>query len=158
MPSSNANIPGHEGNRPEDVIARQQAFLEEFDKRGTIKHACRAVGISRDTYRRWRKEYVNGFDELFSDIRDDFADEVELNLFQRAKDPDCNPVILIFALKGLKPDKYRDNAVVADESAKSIMEELKTKFRGIKFDDTPSKEEKTVHQQAEDILKRKSDG
>ena len=101
---------------------------------------------------------IHKFDFIsrFNDVKENFAEDIELTLFQRAKDPKSNPVILIFALKGLLPDKYKDNAQVNDETAKDIMKELKTKFRGIKFDESESADTKTAQQQAEDILRGKS--
>ena len=155
MPASSAGIPGHRGNRPQDVIARQKAFLDAYDKFGTMKHACKKIRINRDTYNRWRKEDVNGFASLLENAREDFAEEIEKTVFQRAMEPDCPPVIQIFVLNGLKPDKYRPQTTVTDETAKDVMKELKSKFRGMKFDETPNNEELSVHEQAENILKGK---
>ena len=156
MPSSHANLPGHRGNRPEDVVARQEKFLEAYNEYGTIKHACQRVGLRRETVNRWRREDVNGFASFFEGAKEDFAEEIEQTVFQRAMEPDCPPVLQIFVLNGLKPDKYRPQTHVTDETAKDVMRELKTKFKGMKFDDTPSEDDVSVHEQAERILKGKS--
>ena len=153
--ASNA-VPGMPGNNPEAIKARQDLFLEAFEELGTITHACKKTGIGRSTYKRWKRDDKFDFITRFNDVKDDFAEEIEQTLFQRAKDPKSNPVLLIIALKGLLPDKYKDNAQINDDTAKDIMKELKTKFRGIKFDEGQSAEIKTAQQQAEDILRGKS--
>ena len=155
MPASNANIPGHRGNGPEAVKARQQAFLDAYDEYGTVKHACKAIRIDRSTVNVWRKNDVNGFGSKFDDAKEDFAEEIEKTVFQRAMEPDCPPVIQIFVLNGLKPDKYRPQTHITDETAKDVMSEMKKKFRGLKFDETPTDSEISVHEQAENILKAK---
>ena len=155
MPASNAQIPGHWGNNPEAVKARQEAFLEALEFHGTIKHACQVVRINRTTVASWRRQDVNGFASRLADAQEDFAEEIEYTVYQRVKEPDCPPVLQIFVLNGLKPDKYRPQTTVTDDTAKDIMVELRKKFRGIKFDETPTAEEISVHQQAEDILKSK---
>ena len=156
MPASNANIPGHRGNKPEDVIVRQDVFLKAYAEEGTILGACKTTGISREAYERWKKEDVNGFAKHFEHAKDDFADRVEANMFKRALDPDCPPVIQIFALNGLKAEKYRQQQV-SDETAKDVMQQMKSAFKGLKFEDKPTKKELSIHQQAEKILKSKSE-
>ena len=153
--ASNA-VPDMPGNNPEAIKARQDLFLSAFEEYGTIARACEETGIGRSTYKRWKRDDKFDFISRFNDVKENFAEDIELTLFQRAKDPKSNPVILIFALKGLLPDKYKDNAQVNDETAKDIMKELKTKFRGIKFDESESADTKTSQQQAEDILRGKS--
>ena len=155
MPASKTNIPGHRGNNPEAVKARQDAFLEAYDKYGTIKHACNEIRIDRSTVTSWRNRDVNGFAARMNDARDDFAEEIEYTLFQRAKDPKCNPILVMFALKGLKPDKYRDNTVVTDDTAKDVLKELRSRYKGLNFEEAPTAEEASVHEQAELILKSK---
>ena len=155
MPASKAEIPGHRGRNPEDVQARQVAFLEAFDEYGTVKHACIKVKIDRTTINRWRRSNLYGFDDLFGNAKEDFAEEIEKTIFQRAMEKDCPPVIQIFVLNGLKPEKYRQQSHITDETAKDVMLELKSKFKGMKFEDTPSNDELSVHKQAENILKGK---
>jgi hypothetical protein len=156
MAASGARIPGHKGGvRPEDVMDRQLAFLEAYSDFGTIKHACKKLKIGRETVYRWKKDDVNGFASHFEWAKEDFAEEIEKTVFQRALESDCPPVIQIFVLNGLKPDKYRPQTTVTDESAKDVMKELKSKFRGLKFEDSPTKDELSVHEQAENILKSK---
>ena len=66
-----------------------------------------------------------------------------------------NPILVIFALKGLKPDKYRDNTIVTDETAKDVLKELRSRYKGLNFEEAPTSEEASVHEQAELILKSK---
>ena len=152
MPASHAEI---SGNRPEDVKARQNMFLKAFDKHGTIKHACMETKIGRVTVARWKREDAYGFIQRFDDAKEDYAEIIENVVFERAKQPNCNPILQIFVLKALKPDKYRDLAVVTDDIAKDVMRDLRNKFKGIQFSDDDSPD-KSAEQQAEDILRGKN--
>jgi hypothetical protein len=143
------------GTRPEDVKARQNMFLEAFDKHGTIKHACMETKIRRETVARWKREDVFGFVDRFDDAKEDYAEIIENVVFERAKRADCNPILQIFVLKALKPDKYRDQPVITDDVAKDVMKDLRSKFKGIKFSDDDSPD-KSAEQQAEDILRGKN--
>ena len=76
------------GTRPEDVKARQNMFLEAFDKHGTIKHACMETKISREAISRWRREDTYGFIQRFDDAKEDYAEIIENVVFERAKKSD----------------------------------------------------------------------
>ena len=155
MPASNARIEGNLGNKPEDVKVRQDKFLEAYAKYGTIKAAAKKVGISRETVNQWTRHDINDFVKRRSDAKEDFTEEVEHTFYQRALDPSSNPVIGIFVLKALKPGVYRDQVIVTEDVAKDVMQDIRSKFRGIKFDNTADEETKTAEQQVEDILRGK---
>ena len=155
MPASDAMIPGHKGNRPEDVIVRQKLFLEAYEEHGTIHAACAHTRISRDTYNRWVREDVNNFKELGKNSELNFAEGIEQVVFRRAMEPNAPPVIQMFVLNGLLPDKYRPQAQPVDETAKDVMKKLKYAFKELKFTEKPAEESATVDQQIEDILKSK---
>ena len=155
MPASNARIEGNLGSKPEDVKARQDKFLEAYARHGTIKAAAKEVGISRETVNQWTRHDINDFVKRRSDAKEDFTEEVEYTFYQRALDPASNPVIGIFILKALKPGVYRDQVVITEEVAKDVMQDIRSKFRGIKFDNTADEETKTAEQQVEEILRGK---
>ena len=57
-------------------------------------------------------------------LTDSFADWIESVLFSRLKDPKCNPLLIIFAMKAHKSSKYRDDAKPVDDSAKMVLNKL----------------------------------
>lgn len=84
---------------------RQRAFLDALRQCGTVKEACEATGVSRDTVSRWKKddkEFVVAYD----DANDDFTESLEKVAFERAKDK--SDLLLMFTLKKREP-AYRDN-------------------------------------------------
>jgi len=160
MPASNARISDHLANRPQDVKARQDKFLEiyESDEGGTIIHAAEQVGISRNTVMYWRREDVQGFVKRFDNAHKTFSERGEKNwLYKRLEDPKCHPNLVMFALKALLPNKYRELAMNTDLTGETILEELK---RARKQMVNTAKEDikdtsVTVEQQVKDILSSK---
>ena len=160
MPASKSRIHGHLGVKPEDVKARQDKFLEiyESDEGGTIVHAAEQVGISRNTVRLWRTKDVQGFVRRFEVAHRTFAERGEKNwLYKRLKDPKCHPNLVMFALKALLPQKYRELAMNTDITGETIIDELKRVRKQLTESAKTEAEEKTatVEQQVEDILSNK---
>ena len=160
MPASNARINGNLANRPEDVKVRQDKFLEVYasDEGGTIIHAAEQTGVSRGTVMRWRREDVQGFVKRFDNAHKTFAERGEKNwLYKRLEDPKCHPNLVMFALKALLPQKYRELAMNTDITGETIIEELKKARKEIlnssseEAENTPA----SVEQQVEDILSNK---
>jgi hypothetical protein len=94
----------HEWNETEHP--KKRAFLVAFAECGSITAACNAAEVGRTTVWRWRRE-----DEVFHALCDRAeqiaGDELEEIARQRAKAG--SDTLLIFLLKGLKPDKYGDS-------------------------------------------------
>lgn len=116
---------------------KKRLFLEAFVKTGHITMACRAVGIDRSTEWVWRKR-----DPQFAALREIAGqlavESLEDEARRRAVDGTLEPVyaggrvcgwvprysdtLLMFLLKGLYPEKYRDRwrgavRVIAEPSA-----------------------------------------
>lgn len=85
--------------------------LEHFIEFGTVMAACRAVGISRTTWYRWRTEDKQ-FDIGVQEAQEAVADDLEQEAIKRAKDGKSD-TLLIFLLKGLRPEKYREHRELA---------------------------------------------
>lgn len=102
---------------------KKRAFLTAFAKVGTVTHAAEIAGVNRDTHRIWLQkdpEYAAAFERA----KDAFADLLEKVALERATEGWEEPVfqggkevgrvrkfsntLLIFLLKGLRPDKYRE--------------------------------------------------
>ncbi len=106
--------------------AQKSAFLAAFAETGTITQAARAAEISRTTHYNWLADadYARAFDEAGKEA----ADRLEAEAVRRAVEGVQEPVyykgevvghvlkysdpLLIFMLKGAKPEKYMDAGVV----------------------------------------------
>jgi hypothetical protein len=103
----------------------QDRFLEAYTIVGTIKGAREAAKVSRPTVWRWEDDDYLGFRERFRIAKAEHADYIEGVLFNRIDDPKCAPLLVMMAVNGAKPEKYKA-ALVSDDSVKSIMGELRS--------------------------------
>jgi hypothetical protein len=103
--------------------AGQQAFLQAFRACGVVSHAAQHAGIQRVRHYDWCRdpEYV----AAFRTAQEEAIDTLEREAWRRAVDGVKRPVyqggkevgatteysdhLLMFLLKGLKPDVYREN-------------------------------------------------
>ena len=144
------------GKSPEDVRARKDAFLASFDESVTDKEACERAGISRATLYRWLQE-----DE-------EFAASVQSAEAHRARNLEARmfnvldwatsdaekydkilryPNLLMFALRGLLPNKYGFKMGVSQDEAKKIIDAL----MGMK-DETPVRDGAVMEDALDAIL------
>lgn len=109
--------------RPTSAHLKKRALLAAFAEGGTILHACRAVGVGRRTHYGWMASDP-AYAEAFADAREQAADALEAEARRRAVEGVEEPVyqggkqvgtirrysdtLLIFLLKGARPEKYRD--------------------------------------------------
>ena len=103
---------------------KKRAFLHAYAKSGTVKAAAEAVGLSRRMHYHWMKADP-AYAAAFAEAQEQAADTIEAELVRRAVEGVEEPVhyrgqrvdmvrkysdvLLIFLLKGLRPEKYRDN-------------------------------------------------
>ncbi len=106
---------------------RQLKFLQVLARTGSVKAACAAVGISRDTAYKYRHNSP-AFAQRWDNLQADFVEVLEAECDRRALKGTLEPVfyqgakvghvrrfsdvLLMFRLKGLKPELYRENATV----------------------------------------------
>lgn len=102
----------------------QRAFLAAYSECGNITHAAKIAQVARTLHYKWLDdcpEYV----EAFKDADEKAADSLEKEARRRAtegvdepvfyKGEECGAVrkysdtLLIFLLKGIRPEKYREN-------------------------------------------------
>jgi hypothetical protein len=83
----------------------QEAFLATYRGMGVIGHACSALKIPRSTLQSWiaREPEFKAALEL---AEEDAIDRLEAEALRRAYEG--SDVLLIFLLKGARPNKYRD--------------------------------------------------
>lgn len=89
-------------------------FLRAFAKTGNMTEACKLAGVSRQSIYRLRKS-DEAFQTAVNQAVEEGADELEGVAKQRAKAG--SDVLLMFLLKGLRPEKYRDNHYVVNQNA-----------------------------------------
>lgn len=105
---------------------RQEAFLKAFSRRGTILRASKDVGITRQCAQRWWSDDVYGFRERLAGATADHSDRLEEKLFEQTLETEKpNPILLIFALKGAKREKYGDSVVVHNDRAGELLEAVR---------------------------------
>jgi hypothetical protein len=113
-PSSEVDKTGHE---------KRQAFLEAYALVGNVSDAASHAGVSRQIHYQWLDdpEYADAFHHA----REQAADRLEREAVRRATagvekavwykgeqvgvERQYSDVLLIFLLKGMRPEKFRDN-------------------------------------------------
>ncbi len=118
------------GHYKRDIVPRrrQRAFLAAFRETGNVRLACKAANVGRSSHYRWFEkdpEYRTAFDQA----KEDATDVLEAEAFRRAVEGVEEPtgwymgepggtvrkysdVLLIFLLKSLRPDRYRERVDV----------------------------------------------
>lgn len=108
---------------------RQSAFLAALSSSGgNVSRACEAIDVARITAYKWRDNDPE-FAQAWEHAKQIGADVLEDEAIRRAREGVPEPVfykgkklratvtkysdtLLIFLLKGARPDKYRDNAKI----------------------------------------------
>lgn len=97
------------------VQAKKRAFIAAFRQEGVILHSYRKAGItSRTTVYDWL-EADESFKRAFERAKEDFADDLEAELYRRVRDNTIkgkNDLALFCALKGNRREKFGDNLTV----------------------------------------------
>jgi len=83
-------------------------FLEVLSNSANVRAACQAAGVNRRTAYRHR-ERNPGFAAEWEEALQEAAEVLEAVAWQRAKEK--SDLLLIFLLKSLKPDQYRETQV-----------------------------------------------
>ena len=81
------------------------AFLESYRESGNVKASAAAAGVSKQAAYKAKKNN-KAFSAEWDEARIEVADTLEAEAVQRAKDH--SDTLLIFLLKGLKPETYGD--------------------------------------------------
>ena len=102
--------------------ARQDAFLTAFATYGVVSKAAKEADVHRHTVSRWFDSDRDGFRQRLIDATAEHSDKLEAKLFNQVLDRENpNPILLIFALKGAKRDKYGDSVVVHNDNASELL-------------------------------------
>jgi hypothetical protein len=94
---------GRDGTRPRPLVKWQQNFLKVLRATPSVKAACQAARISRQTAYRWRKEHPE-FKEAWEEILQFSVDELEATAFKLATEGDSS--LISFLLRAHRPEIY----------------------------------------------------
>lgn len=130
----------------------KSSLLIAYVRTGSLTRACQACSISQQAHRRWLRQDPQ-YAEAWSDAQAALADSLEEEAIRRARDGIERPVyqgglqvgntteysdqLLMFLLKGMRPEKYRERVAVINETsveAEIIRLEEELKKRGIAID------------------------
>ncbi len=115
---------GHVLKEEETLTEAQRLFLEVYAEMGVIKRACKVAGVGRSSHYEWL-ENNPAYRAAFEAAKEDAADSLEAEVYRRAvkgvRKPagwykgvaggyvrEYSDVLLMFRLKALRPDKYRE--------------------------------------------------
>ncbi len=110
------------------MTPQQRAFLAAFRNTGNVRLACEAANVGRSSHYRWLNRDP-AYREAFAVAKEEVADLLEAEAYRRAVEGVEKPVgwykgkpggyvreysdtLLIFLLKGLRPEKYGDRVEV----------------------------------------------
>ena len=78
----------------------KEHFIKAYaEQKGFISEVCKAVGISRQTFYRWKNKDKT-FCEIVEDIEEGLIDFVESKLFTRIEKEDITAIIFFLKTKG----------------------------------------------------------
>lgn len=108
---------------------RQEKFITAYLQLGTIHHACLDIGLTRQAHYEWLED--EGYALLFAQAQEAYKERLEREADRRAVQGVDHPVIyqgeitdtykeysdnlLMFRLKKLDPDGYRDRQEIRHE-------------------------------------------
>ncbi len=108
----------------ENFTDAQRAFLECYREMGVIRRACKVAKVGRSSHYEWMEDNP-AYRAAFEAAKEDAADSLELEVYRRAvkgvKKPvgwykgvagghvrEFSDLLLMFQLKALRPEKYRE--------------------------------------------------
>ena len=166
MENERGRPPGYSVNNPSpDTIRKQNRFLLAYRGSGVISKAAKTAGISAKQVSSWRRadfEFLDNMDEA----KQAHNDKLESMMFDLIAEQHKNldyksrPTLLIFALNGAMPNKYKQLAEAEGDHAKELLLEWRKAARNYAEQEQNQPEaepevEKTALQQAKDILESK---
>ncbi len=112
------------GTRTVRTPEKREKFLTALREAGTVTHACEAAGIGKRTAYDWREadtDFAREWDAVIESVADDLEHEAKRRAIEGSD------TLLIFLLKGQRPDKYAERTkseVRATVSVESLLDEL----------------------------------
>ena len=115
------------------LTAAQRAFLAAYGEMGVIRRACNVAEVGRQSHYDWIETNAE-YREAFAAAQEDAADNLEAEVYRRAlkgvkksvgwykgvaggQVREYSDVLLMFQLKALRPEKYRERQQLAVPSS-----------------------------------------
>ena len=119
-----ARTDGHVKKGEENLTDAQRAFLAVYGKMGVVKRACEVAQVARSSHYEWMEKNP-AYRRAFEEAQEDAADTLEAEVYRRAVKGVRKPIgwykgvaggfvreysdlLLMFRLKALRPEKYRE--------------------------------------------------
>jgi hypothetical protein len=114
-------------SRAEDVLERQDRFLRAYAELGTVRNAAKVAEIGRTTVEHWIRDDLHEFKGRYEHARYSHREYLESKMFALIEEmkPGQNPTLLIFALNGAWPEKYKMNVAGNEDNAKQTLSEIR---------------------------------
>ena len=145
-----------------EVDRKKALFLAAIREWGTVKKASEMAEVPRRTYRSWRDRDPE-FAESMDDALAEYGDFLQETMFHRIRNPQKGigtDTLLIFALQGAKPETYRPQIMVEQDTAKKLMSEwFKTRQEEKRNEHATGSEElsEPIERTLEEALQRRTD-
>ena len=107
---------------------KQERFLLAFRECGTVLHAALRADIGRTMVYNWNETDAQGFKERWDHARHAYREKWEALMDERLADPQGNrgsDILLMFKLKALYPERYRETITLVDDTAKDLLKRLR---------------------------------
>lgn len=101
---------------------KQRKFLRQFAQCGVVLRAAEAAGCNANSHYHWLKHDPD-YAEAFELAREMAADQLESVAWDRAQK--SSDLLLIFLLKALRPEKYREQRVIVGDSSSPVKHEMR---------------------------------
>ena len=136
---------------------RQEKFLKCYTETRSRSVSASYAGVSSPTVTMWIKKDYLEFAERYEEADTAFCENLEQLALERVKmqDAKSNPVLLITLLNANLPNKYRPTVVMADDTAKSVLTELRQLAKESKQEPVQKEEDVSPMDQVSKILKTK---
>lgn len=102
-------------------VQRKVEALTAYRMVGTVRGACKLIHLHQDTWYKWKREDPN-FASKIEEYRDVVGDDLEEEAVRRAKGG--SDLLLIFLLKGHKPEKYRERGTTHINVTSPVLESV----------------------------------
>ncbi len=138
------------GAQKKRQAANQHAFLRAYEFNGTETAAAKAVGITWEAVRLWKRDDSLSFNTRFPKAIEAFANGLEDIAMARIREPQGyrgSDVLLLAMLNAHKPEKYRTGIIVVDETPKAVAAKLAAMAR----DDKEERESAPAATRADNI-------
>lgn len=126
MARAYSKVSEREGRREREIYRAQERFLTVRAQCGNDARAYQEAHVTWRTVKKWKDEDELGFRERYRAALEEYADLLEDILDQHIKalKPGQNILSIIFALKAVRPEKYRELAHRPSEGAWELVRAL----------------------------------